>query len=301
MRTFARRAAIVGALLLGASAAGAQDAPPAAGGAEAAPPAVGEWVTRVKLGLSLTQSSFTKNWAGSETGTVSWLAVGDFAADSQIRPRLKLTNALILAFGQTHQQDAARSVWLVPTKSADKIKYDGVARFTLGGWVDPFIALNVDTEFFQKVGDVSEILTPLTIGESVGMARAFYDTKTRSLVSRLGFAVRQKNDRFAVAPVEARTDDGGFEWRTTGRFASEGDKTVFKSQLTAFQAVFFSGSDQDPQDHWKTLDVRWENGLSNKINKWMSVDVYLEYLFDEQLNKAGQLKETLGIGVTAQL
>jgi len=301
MWIFVRRAAILGALMLGASPAGAQDAPPAAAGAETAPPAVGEWVTRAKLGLSLTQSSFTKNWDGDEVGTVSWLAVGDFAADNQIRPKLKLTNTLVLAFGQTHQQDLARSAWQVPTKSADKIKYDGVARVTLGRWVDPFFALNVDTEFFQKVGDTSRPLNPFRVGESAGFARAFYDTESRSLVSRFGFALRQGIDRFAVAPVSETSNDGGLEWRTTGRFASKGDKTVFKSQLTVFQAVFFSASDQDPQDHWKTLDVRWENGLSNKINKWMSVDVYLEYLFDEQLNKAGQLKETLGIGVTAQL
>lgn len=292
MQLVARRVGIVGALLVMAGAADAQ---------EAAKPAVGEWVTKAKLGLGLTQSSFTKNWSGDEVGTVSWLAIGDFAADSQVRPTLKLTNSLVLNFGQTHQQDAARDVWLAPRKSADKIKYDGVARFTLGKWVDPFFALNFDSQFFQKVGNTSKSLNPFTLGESAGMARAFYDTKTRSLVSRFGFGFRQHNDQFAVAPVKQTTNDGGFEWRTTGRFANEGDKTVFKSQLTVFQAVFFSGKDQDPEDRWQTLDVRWENTLSNRINKWMSVDLYLEYLFDEQLDKAGQLKQTLGVGVTAQL
>lgn len=143
------------------------------------------------------------------------------------------------------------------------------------------------------------------IGETAGVARAFYDTKTRSLVSRLGFGFRQRNDRFAVAPVKKSTNDGGFEWRTTGRFASAEDKSVFKSELTLFQAVFFSGKDQEfakfGEDRWKTLDVRWQNQFSNKLNRWMSLDVYFEYLFDEQLAKAGQFKQTLGVGVTASL
>lgn len=296
MRSFVRHAVILGALLLPASYAAAQDAVP-----DSVPPAIGEWVNRAKLGLSLTQSSFTQNWTGSEVGTVSWLALGDFAADNQIHLRLKLTNTLVLAFGQTHQQDAARDAWQVPQTSADKIKYEGVGRFTLGRWLDPFVALNIDTRFFQKVGGTSKSFNPFTIGESAGLARAFYDTPTRSLVSRVGFAVRQTSDGFAVAPAKQYTNDGGFEWRTTGRFANTGDKTVFKSTLTVFQAVFFSGSDLDPANRWKTTDVRWENGLSNKLNKWMSVDLYLEYLFDDQLDRAGQLRQTLGVGLTADL
>ena len=292
MQFIVRRLAILAALLSLAPAAGAQDT---------AKPAVGAWVKKAKLGLALTQSSFTKNWSGDEVGTVSWLAIGDFAADSQIRPKLKLTNTLVLNFGQTHQQDAAREAWLAPRKSADKIDYDGVARLTLGKWVDPFFALTFDSQFFQKAGNTSEFMNPFTLGESAGLARAFYDTETRTLVSRVGFGFRQRNDRFAAAPAKKTTNDGGFEWRTTGRLANTGDKTVFKSELTLFQAIFFSDQDQDPEDRWQTMDVKWENTLSNKINKWMSVDLYLEYRFDEQLDKAGQLKQTLGVGVTAQL
>ncbi len=292
-----KRCVVTGAVLLGfVSMAAAEDAPK---------PAVGEWTRKTKLMLGLTQSAFTQNWSGDEVGTVSWLGAADFLAESQATPRLNLNNTLVLNFGQTHQQDAQRDNWLAPRKSADKIEYRGVARATLGKWVDPFFALSLDGQFFQKVGDQSEALNPLTVGETAGLARAFYDTKTRSLVSRVGFGFRQRNDRFAVAPAKKTTNDGGFEWRTTGRFASPEDKTVFKSELTLFQAVFFSGKDQERAtfgtERWKTLDARWQNQLSNKLNKWMSLDVYFEYLFDKQLSKAGQFKQTLGVGVTAQL
>ena len=266
---------------------------------------IGEWMQRAKFTLGLTQSSFSNNWSGDEVGTMSWLAAVDMLSDGQWKPKLRLTNTLVLAFGQTHQQTADRDRWLAPQKSADKIDYDGVGRFTLGAWVDPYVALTFDSQMYQRVGDETRIINPMLISESAGIAKAFYDTKTRSLLTRLGFAVRQRHDRLALAPSPRTTHDGGFESRTVGRFASAEDKTVFTSELTLFQAVFFSGKDEEFQrfgeDRWKTLDLRWQNQLSNKLNKWMSLDLYLEWLFDEQLDKAGQLKQTLGVGVTAQL
>jgi hypothetical protein len=279
--------------------------------AQAPPPApddtlsVGEWLQRTKFSLGLTQSSFSRNWSGDEVGTMSWLAGADFLSDGQWKPTLRLTNTLVLAFGQTHQQTADRGTWLAPQKSADKIDYDGVGRFTLGAWVDPYVALTFDSQMYQRLGDETRIINPMLISESAGIAKAIYDTTSRSLLTRLGFAVRQRHDRLAVAPLPRTTRDGGFESRTTGRFASAEDKTVFTTELTLFQAVFFSGKDEEflrfGEDRWKTLDVRWQNQLSNKLNKWMSLDLYLEYLFDEQLDKAGQLKQTLGVGLTAQL
>jgi len=269
-----------------------------ASGDEAAPPPVGVWTKKAKLGIALTQSSVSQNWSGDEVGTVSWLSTADFLAESQVAPRLKLSNTLVLSFGQLHQQDVKRDNWLAPQKSADKIDYDGVARFTLGHWLDPFAAITFDSQFFQKVGGVSQALNPWQVGESVGIARAVYDTPSRGLVSRFGFALRQRHDHFAV---ERSTNDGGLEWRTTGRFSNGEDRTIFNTELTLFQAVFFSDTASDPAHRWKTIDVRWQNKLSNKINKWLAFNLYAEYLFDDQLSRAGQFKQSLGFGVTAAL
>jgi hypothetical protein len=298
-RKVARLLAVVAVACAGAAPAAAQPAAPKD------TLAVGEWLTKTKLGLGLTQSSFSTNWSGDEVGTVSWLAVADFLSDGQWRPYLRLTNTLVLAFGQTHQQIESRERWLSPQKSADRIAYDGISRFTLQKWVDPYFALELDSQFLDRVGGDTKYLNPMLVSESAGIARAFFDTKSRSLVSRLGFALRQRHDRFAVAPLDRTAHDGGIEFKTVGRFATAKDKTVFKSELTLFQAVFFSGEDEEfrrfGEDRWQTLDVRWQNLLSNQLNKWMSVDLYFEHLFDEQLDKAGQFKETLGVGVTVQL
>jgi hypothetical protein len=291
--------------MLGVAAASAQTP-------SAAPPAapkdtllVGDWVTKTKFTLGLTQSAFSSNWTGDEVGSVAWLAGVDFLSDGQWKPSMRVTNSLILAFGQTHQQREDRSRWLAPLKSQDKIEYDGTLRFTLGKYVDPFVGLAFDSQFYQTFAGQTRVLNPMQFTESAGIAKPIYDTQSRYLVTRIGVAARQRYDYFAVAPLDRTSHDAGIEWRTVGRFATAEDKTVFKSELTVYQALFFSAEEAEfavfGEDRWNTTDVRWQNLLSNKLNRWMSLELYFEYLFDEQLDKAGQFKQTMGVGATVQL
>jgi hypothetical protein len=264
------------------------------------------WQVDVKTGVALTQSSFTQNWQGDEVGTVSWLSTADFTAVKQLTPLMNFDNKLVLAFGQTHQQDKAREDWLEPVKSADRIDYDGLLRFTLGKWLDPYVAGSVESQFFQRIpGLGTRSLNPILLIESAGVARALVDQERRKVVSRVGFATRQRIDRLTpdgLGGIEtSTTNDGGLEWVTTGRLATAEDRNVLDSELRFFQAVFFSESDLDPEDRWKTLDVRWQNKLANKLYKWLSVDLYLEFLYDQQQSEAGQFKQTLGVGMTWQL
>ena len=104
------------------------------------------WKFKSKAGLALTQSSFSRSWAGDEVGTVSWLGTRDSEAHKHLAPWALWDNSLQLQFGQTHQQDKGRERWLKPAKSADKIAYRGMVRFTHGGYLDPFVSLH-STEF----------------------------------------------------------------------------------------------------------------------------------------------------------
>lgn len=263
------------------------------------------WNANVKFDLGLSQSSFTSNWAGDEVGTVSWLAGVDARAEKQVVPKFRWLNTLVLGFGQTHQQDASRSTWLAPVKSADKIDFDSFGRFTLGRWVDPYVALTLDSQFYeQRPGFGSKAINPLQVGEFAGLARAFYDTKSRSLISRFGFGFRQRVQRFyGIDPsvLKQTTNDGGFEWKTVGRWSDAAERTEVKTDLDLFQAVFFSESDLDPANRWKQLDVRWQNSLSEKLYKALSFNLYLDYVYNAQISRAGQLKQTLGIGLTYKL
>jgi hypothetical protein len=297
---FLHRFVLVAATLMGAAAAAAQTPvivqPPAAT-PEAAPT---PWTRKLKLSLGVAQSSFTSNWAGDEVGSFTWLAGLDGLTEKQFGSSFRWQNTLVLQFGQTHQQDAARQDWLRPLKSSDKIDFDSFGRFTLGKIVDPFVALTFDSQFYQTIeGYGTRTLNPFQVGEVVGVARAFYDTPSRSLISRLGFGLRQTVNRFGgeVPGIVEHSQDGGIEWRTVGRFAQAEDRTVFKTDLTLFQALFFSESELDPANRWKTIDVRWQNTLTQKITKYLSFDLYLDYVFNDQVRRAGQLKQTLGVSL----
>ena len=77
---------------------------------------------------------------------------------------------------------------------------------------------------------------------------------------------------------------------------------TYTGKLTIFQAVFFSESDKlkglPSENYWKYADVNWENIFSANITKYIAVNLYLQFLFDREVEAVGRLKETLALGVT---
>lgn len=264
-----------------------------------------DWLTKVRFSLGLGQSYFTSNWSGDEVGTISWLAGLDALAAKQMHPKFKLEQTLVLGFGQTHTQDESREFWLAPVKAADKVDYDAFGRFTLGQWLDPYVALTLDSQFYEsRPGFGTRYFNPLLLGELAGVSHTYYDTKFRTLVWRFGFGVRERWQRFYgedPSVFKEMTTDGGFEYRVVGRWSDEQERTEFKSDLYLFQAVYFSESEFDVNDRWRQLDVRWQNSFVTKVYSVISVNLYLDYLYDAQISRGGQFKQTLGLGLTYDL
>lgn len=264
------------------------------------------WKLKSVTGLQLTQSSFSQSWQGDEVGTVSWVTTWNSEAQNQLAPWANWLNTLQLQFGQTHRQDPDRRTWQSPSKSVDKITYRGIVRYTFGAFVDPYTALDIDSQFFQRrEGIGTRLLTPTRISESAGVARAFWDTERRRLVSRLGFAVRENIDRFAIDPVSSSietetTTDGGIEWFTDWRIAAEKDRTVYKSELRLFKPVATS-LDAGKRLHWPAVDLDWQNTVTNKLTSWLAWELFWQVRYDKQVDLRGQFKQTAGFGLTWQL
>ena len=260
----------------------------------------GEWKTSARTGLALSQSSLSDNWSGSETGSVAWTWTFLGEAEKQLSRTALWSNTLNTAFGQTHQYDREVERWERPIKSTDKIRFDSVMRFTLGGLVDPYVGGYFKSQFYGEMeGQDARTLNPALISESAGIAKALLEGEGKNLVTRVGVAFRQNRNVFAAG--ENWTNDGGLEWVTDAKLASEEEKTIYLSKLTVFKAIVFSESDAlegtPMEDYWKSPDIDWENTFSTRLAEWLSFDFYFQLVYDKQQSKKGQYRQNMGVGL----
>ncbi|MBD3337261.1 MAG: DUF3078 domain-containing protein [Candidatus Eisenbacteria bacterium] len=345
-----------GAIVCFALAAGACFVWAGASAAEERELVVGRWYPALETGLTLTQSAYSDNWAGGDKGSIVWTFITNAELESRLSTKVHWNNKLKLAYGQTHQQatdeDGGRS-WDAPEKSTDLIDFETLFRFTLGWVVDPYAAGRFESQF-QDASDPygrTLALNPMKFKESAGFARKFINEEERELLSRVGFSVRQSyrkfftdanltdagvsdDDTFAETSV-----DGGLEWVTDYKAKILQERVAWTSKLTVYQPVFYSGNDEfekltaedlqegdpsidpDVEEYTTTMDIDWENIFTTQVTKWISVNLYVRWLYDKYDNtvppvltaddeldnradvkaairKKGQFKQTLSIGIT---
>jgi len=295
-------------LSITASSAGARQSAALPSAADTTRPQNPVWKVQSVVGLQIAQASFSNSWAGNDVGSLSWILGSNTEVERRLGSFAVWNNKLELQFGQTHQQDRTRGSWLAPTKSSDKISYRGIVRYTLGIWVDPFTALDLDSQFFQQSAGtprLTRLFTPTRISESAGVARAFWNTQQRQLVSRLGIAMRENIDRLAPAAGTSGFDtdtsvDGGLEWFTNWGLAA-GKRTIYKAELRVFKALATSENDAVKRRHWTAPDVDWQNTLSNRVTDWLAFNLFWQLRYDKQTDLRGPFKQTTGVGFTWQM
>ena len=64
------------------------------------------WNLSVDASLTLTQNTYSDNWAGGEGGQISWLFNSNSLAERKFGEKVSCKNTLKLFYGQTHMQDA---------------------------------------------------------------------------------------------------------------------------------------------------------------------------------------------------
>lgn len=279
----------------------------------------GRWYPTLEGGLQVTQSAYSDNWSGGDKGSVVWTAIVNASLENQLKPTVNSLSTLKLSYGQTHQQKSApdgERYWDRPEKSTDLIDFESIARFTLGGFVDPFVSFGLESQF-QDATDLDGrtlTLNPIQLQETAGVARKFIDTENRALLSRLGFAFRQHFRRQFVMPptgdaanraTDRKTEtegsnDGGLEWVTEYKTKVLEDRVTWTSKLRVYQAIFYSAQDDfdsvndaewlatgiDPEvaDYSLAADADFENIFSTQITKILSVNLYLRWLYDKYDN-----------------
>jgi len=280
------------------------------------------WKTSLVFDLTANQTAYSDSWTGGEAGALSWVSNLNGSAEKQLTPSFNFKSMLKMSFGQTHSQktdDEGNRYWEKPKKSTDLIDWDNVGRLTRGWVVDPFVGFRLESQFLDaSVENEDRYFSPLKLTESAGIARKIYEKDKDEIISRLGLAVKQTfikglSDTNTVVddpPDYIRDDstltDGGIESVTDAKLTLH-ENIQYTGKLTIYKALFFSKKDEvaketpERADYWKAIDVNWENIVSAKITKVISVNFYLQFLYDKQVEKRGRLKETLGIGIVLQM
>ncbi len=253
------------------------------------------WDVDSDILVNLTQSQFSDNWAGSELSNITWTATSNTVAQKQLKDWLNNKNSLKLAFGQTHMQkkDGDNNLsWDEPQKSTDQIAFESLMQFTLKSFVDPYVSLRMDSQFLdQQTGLDTYIVNPIKFTESAGIMRTIVNTEKTKLNVRLGGAVREtwnrRNDKLPI--------DGGVEGIAEYKQIISAMNASYNSKLTAYQALFKSDA-VEGNDDWKAPDVKWENMLSFKLWKLLSLNLNLDFIYEKEQSPDIQWREVLGLG-----
>lgn len=269
------------------------------------------WKRSVDASLTLTQGAYSDNWVGGEVATISWMFNSNSLFEKQINAKVNTKSTLKLSFGQQHNKDRDTREWRDPLKVNDLIDFETILRFTLGGFVDPYASGRVESQFLDASDLENErIVNPLRLTESAGIAKVLLKEERREWSVRLGGAFRQLVDRDRRDPeadlLETKwTNDGGVQF-VSDFVTTVGDTTrTFSSKLYLYKAFFSSAADDlaglANENHWRAPDANWENILSASVTKHIVFVLYLQILYDKEVDLAGRFKETLGLGFTYKL
>jgi hypothetical protein len=265
------------------------------------------WHTSLITDFTLTQTAYSDSWVGGEKGNVSWVSNLNGRAERRLKPWLDFRSTLKLSFGQTLTQDTANN-WDKPRKSTDLIDWENVAVVPLEIQVNPYAAFRLESQFVDASFDPEKrYFSPLKLTESAGLTHRFYERDEQFVQTRFGAAVREilkkglifNADSTAWSVEDSTSVDGGLESVSDVRLDLN-EKLAYTGKLTLYKAFFYSKKDEvkgtPAEDDWKAIDVNWENIINASLSKIISVNLYMQFIYDKQVTRKGQFKQTLGIG-----
>jgi len=266
-----------------------------------------DWEVTSDENLTLTQQSYSDNWAGTEVGSISWVLSSNSTAASRLSDKLHSKSTLKLEYGQTHAQDGKTRDWVKPVNSTDLIDFETVLRLTLDWLVDPYVSGRFESAFTDERDPAeTRFLNPIRLTESVGVARTLIENEKRTWSMRLGGAVRQSID---AAVLNADTDeyetetvtDSGAEFVTEFSTPLAEERITFTSRFSVFAALYNSESEAFENDDWRSPDAEWDNTFTAGITDFLTVNLCLDALYDREVDPDPRFRQTLSLGLTYKL
>jgi hypothetical protein len=249
---------------------------------------ISPWNHTLVAALTVTQVALS-DWQQGGENALSY-TMGIKGKSEHDAPASRWTTSYALAFGQAKL--GARSL----RKTDDKIELESVFRHKLGGYVDPYIAATLKTQFargytYDKVTDaatpVSDFFDPAYLTQSAGAGVQL----SPEVKTRLGLALReiltssftQYSDDPATSEVERTRVDGGLESVTNV------DWKIEENILLTWQLEFFT-----PLKKLAEFSLRSTSTLTAGVNKFSNVNL----INDKRVTPRTQVRETLGISIS---
>jgi len=250
------------------------------------------WEIFLDANLTMTLNTYSNSWTGEEAGSFSWASRLLLEANKQLHKKFRVENTLKLGFGQSKIQDKDTDKWSKIQVSTDLIDFETVNKFTLDGFVDPYIAGRVQTTFLDASPTNHEVkyANPIIITESFGASRRIIKKDDHKLSTRFGGAAYQRINRKVKA-----TNDGGLELVTNYLINAKENIITYTSFLNLYQALM---SSENANNKWKTIDIDWQNNLSVNVTKYIMIGFMFQMLYDRDISEDLRTRQLLSVGLT---
>ncbi len=248
----------------------------------------GPWTHGLVTGLTATQISFT-DWAQGGQNAFSWTASLDGKHNWEQKP-IEWRNSYKLAYGQAEIGGQGTR------KTDDKIELESIVEYEMGNHIDPYFAVTFKSQFakgyvYKATGDslVSDIFDPAYITQSAGIGYKFIPEVRTRFGAALREVITSKYTHYAddpkTATVEKTRVEGGLESVTDVEWKIE-ENVLFTSKLELFSA--FNALDK--------IILRSDNTLAAKFNKFLSVNLNVQFINDHVVSPRTQIKQTIAFG-----
>jgi hypothetical protein len=252
------------------------------------------WKHTMIISANITQISFT-DWAqGGENALAYALFLegkSTYAVDV-----IEWVNSYKFGYGQAKLGSQGIR------KTDDKIDLESVLTYKIGTYINPFASASLKTQFAQGVTfdalghahPVSNFFDPAYLIQTVG----FGYQPVPEVKTRLGAALREivtkvyigYSDDPTTTQIEKLRIEGGVESVT------EVGWTLMENIILNAKLEIFA-----PVRHFDRTNIRSDNTLSAKVNKFLSVNLNFQLINDPQVQARTQIKQTLALGFSYTL
>ena len=262
------------------------------------------WTFPTMINITVSQVSFS-NWSAGGENSYSINSLAGLNADYKAKNAI-WENDLILGYGIMKQGEKELRKTDDILEFSSKYGYKASKNWYYSGLVQFKTQFGEGFKYDDDAGTktkLSEFMSPGYLNLSIGMTykpSKVFNLFIGPISGRTTFVMNDSlsaNGAFGVDPGENIRNEFG------GTLKAEIIKDIMKNVNLISKLELFSNYTEKPQN----VDVDWQFLLSMKVNKWLSANINLHLIYDddikgtddsgEEIGPQVQFKEVFGIGL----